>query len=290
MKRKFFAILLAGMLVLSLAACAAQPAPSSTTAATTAVTTAAATTAATTATTAAPISLDLSTLANQPDADEAAAPKYVFLFIGDGMSYPQFQAAADYLGAIADEDYAQSLPSVGYADRAGTVLDGPVALNFMDFAVAGSAVTYDSCSFAPDSASTATSIATGFKTYSGMINVDETGTISYETIAEKLHAQKNWKVGIISSVNLNHATPAAFYAHQASRSSYYNIGLELIDSGFEFFAGGGLLKPDGHDSENPSENLYDLAEAAGYTVVKTQAEAEKVTEGPVIIIDENLAD
>ena len=294
MKRKFFAILLAGMLVLSLAACAAQPAPSSTTAATTAVTTAAATTAATTATTAAttaaPISLDLSTLASQPDADEAAAPKYVFLFIGDGMSYPQFQAAADYLGAIADEDYAQSLPSVSYADRAGTVLDGPVALNFMDFAVAGSAVTYDSCSFAPDFASTATSIATGFKTYSGMINVDETGTISYETIAEKLHAQKNWKVGIISSVNLNHATPAAFYAHQASRSSYYDIGLELIDSGFEFFAGGGLLKPDGHDSENPSENLYDLAEAAGYTVVKTQAEAEKVTEGPVIIIDENLAD
>ena len=29
------------------------------------------------------------------------APKYVFLFIGDGMSYPQFQAAADYLGAQA---------------------------------------------------------------------------------------------------------------------------------------------------------------------------------------------
>ncbi|MGN1073848.1 MAG: hypothetical protein ACI4QB_02545, partial [Eubacteriales bacterium] len=116
MQRKFFAILLAGMLVLSLAACAAQPAATPTTAATTAAataaTTAATTAAATTAaaTTAAPISLDLSTLASQPDADEAAAPKYVFLFIGDGMSYPQFQAAADYLGAIADEDYAQSLP------------------------------------------------------------------------------------------------------------------------------------------------------------------------------------
>ena len=34
----------------------------------------------------------------------ASAPKYVFLFIGDGMSYPQFQAAADYLGALADSD------------------------------------------------------------------------------------------------------------------------------------------------------------------------------------------
>ena len=50
-------------------------------------------------------------------------------------------------------------------------------------------------------------------------------------------------MGVITSVNLNHATPAAFYAHQASRNDYYDIGLELIDSGFEYFAGGGLLKP-----------------------------------------------
>lgn len=48
-------------------------------------------------------------------------------------------------------------------------MDGPVKLNFMDFEVADSAVTYDSCSFAPDSASTATSIATGKKTYSGRL-------------------------------------------------------------------------------------------------------------------------
>ena len=100
---------------------------------------------------------------------DGAAPKYVFLFIGDGMSYPQFQAAADYLGALSDSDYASSLPSVSYADRNGTTLDGPVKLNFMNFDVSGSAVTYDSCSFAPDSASTANSIATGYKTYSGMI-------------------------------------------------------------------------------------------------------------------------
>ena len=118
----------------------------------------------------------------------ASAPKYVFLFIGDGMSYPQFQAAADYLGALADDDADQALPSVKYDARGGAALDGPRALNFMNFPVAGSAVTYDSCSFAPDSASTATSIATGRKTCSGMINVDETGATSFETIAEKLHS------------------------------------------------------------------------------------------------------
>ena len=158
----------------------------------------------------------------------------------------------------------------------------------MNFEAAGSAVTYDSNSFAPDSASTATSISTGYKTYSGSINVDETGTISYETIAEQLHAQKGYSVGVITSVNLNHATPAAFYAHQASRNDYYDIGLELIDSGFEYFAGGGLLKPTG--AEGDQADLYALAEKAGYHVVKTQAEAEQVTGGPVVIIDEHLAD
>ena len=52
--------------------------------------------------------------------------KYVFLFIGDGMSYPQFQAAADYLGALAE-------------DKDG-ILNGSQALNFMQFPVAGSTI------------------------------------------------------------------------------------------------------------------------------------------------------
>ena len=216
------------------------------------------------------------------------APKYVFLFIGDGMSYPQIQSTADYLGALTDEDYWQAQPSLD--DNQGAILDGPSYLNFMNFEAAGSAVTYDSNSFAPDSASTATSIATGYKTYSGSINVDETGTVKYETIAEKLHEQKGYSVGVITSVNLNHATPAAFYAHQASRSSYYEIGLEMIASDFEYFAGGGLLSPTG--SEGDQEDLYALAAEAGYTVTRTQADAEKVgadTE-KAILIDEDLAD
>ena len=213
-------------------------------------------------------------------------PKYVFLFIGDGMSYPQIQSTSDYLGALNDEDYWQAQPSLD--DNQGAILDGPEYLNFMNFEGVGTAVTFDSNSFAPDSASTATSIATGHKTYSGSINVDETGTVEYETIAEQLKAQKGYEIGVITSVNLNHATPAAFYAHQASRNDYYEIGLELVESGFEYFAGGGLLKPTGADEDQ--EDLYALAEQAGYNVVKTQAEAEQVTEGPVIIVDEHLAD
>ena len=223
---------------------------------------------------------------NQEEGTDTTELKYVFMFIGDGMSYPQIQSTSDFLGALNDEDYHQAQPSLD--DNEGAILDGPEYLNFMNFEAAGSAVTYDSNSFAPDSASTATSLATGHKTYSGSINVDETGTVEYETIAEKLHDQKGYSIGVITSVNLNHATPAAYYAHQASRNDYYEIGLELIDSGFEYFAGGGLLDPDGADGDKL--NLYDQAEAAGYTVAMTQEEAEAVTNGPVVIIDEHLAD
>ena len=266
-KTRLTAGLLAGITALSLAGCASAPAS--------------------------PAAEAEKTAAVMQDSAVYAAgktPKYVFLFIGDGMSYPQFQAAADYLGAVADPDYVKAEPSISREDREGAVLNGPKALNFMEFDMAGSAVTYDSCSFAPDSASTATSIATGHKTYSGMINVDETGTKEYETIAEQLHEQKGWKIGVISSVNLNHATPAAFYAHQASRNNYYEIGTELVESGFEYFAGGALLKPNGADGNQTS--LYELAEQAGYLVTDTQAEAEQVTaqDGKVILIDEHLAD
>jgi alkaline phosphatase len=208
-----------------------------------------------------------------PIQKSANAPKYVFLFIGDGMSYPQIQSASYYLGASNND---------------GGVVNQE--LNFMKFPITGTAQTYDSTSFCPDSASTATSIATGNKTYSGTINMDTTLTISYETIAEKLKKQLGYKIGVISSVNINHATPAAFYAHQSSRNNYYEIGLEMVESGFDFFAGGALLKPTGNDGDKA--DLYQLATDAGYKLVKTQSEAQKLskTDGKAIVIAEKLAD
>ena len=200
-------------------------------------------------------------------------PKYIFLFIGDGMSYPQVQSASYYLGAAASNGGVETKE-----------------LSFMNFPVVGSAQTFDSTSFCPDSASTATSISTGNKTYSGVINMDTSKTIKFETISEKLKEQLGYKIGVLTSVNLNHATPAAFYAHQASRKNYYEIGQEMIASGFDYFAGGGLLDPTGKGKDLP--NLYDVAKEAGYTVTTTQSEIATVTKdtGKVIAIDENLAD
>ena len=228
--------------------------------------------------------------ANETDvvADGQQVPKYVFLFIGDGMSYPQIQLTNYFVSANNNASGTPETVTVDGEDQ--TVLASQNNLTMMNFPVSGSAQTYDSTSFAPDSASTATSIATGNKTWSGSINVSTDFTQEYETIAEKLKAQKDYKIGIISSVNLNHATPAAFYAHQASRNSYYEIGLELIESEFDYFAGGALLSPTG--SEEDQTDLYQLAEEAGYKVVTTQADAEALTpeDGKAIVIEEHLAD
>ena len=202
-------------------------------------------------------------------------PKYVFLFIGDGMSYPQIQVTNYYMTI---QNNGGEYPAV---------LESKNNLSFMDFPVNGSAQTYDRSSFAPDSSSTATSIATGNKTYSGRLNVGIDGFAKFETIAEKLKEQKDFKIGIVTSVNINHATPGAFYAHQISRSEYHKIGKELVESGFDYFAGGAFREP---ENSAGKQNLYELAEKAGYKVVKTQAEADalKPGDGKAIVIAEHL--
>ena len=200
-------------------------------------------------------------------------PKYVFLFIGDGMGTAQIQSARFYQGTATNN---------------GAVTEAE--LSFTQFPEVGSVTTYDSTSFCPDSASTATSIATGHKTESGVINMCPwTRDVPYETIAEKLHKQRGYKVGVISSVNIDHATPAAFYAHQKSRKNYYDIGVELANSGFEYFAGGEFQKVNG-DGTVP--NNHEVAAQAGYNVVTTQAGAAALAAGAgkTLIIAENLAD
>ena len=230
--------------------------------------------------TAAPVAANAAAPAASTAADEENCfglfqkkPKYIFLFIGDGMGTAQIQSARFYQGTVTNN---------------GAITEAE--LSFTQFPEVGSVTTYDSTSFCPDSASTATSIASGKKTESGVINMCPwTRDVPYETIAEKLHKQKGYKVGIVSTVNIDHATPAAFYAHQKTRKNYYQIGVELANSGFEYFAGGEFQKVNG-DGTGP--NNHEVAAQAGYNVVTTQAGAAalKAGAGKTLIIAENLAD
>ena len=150
-------------------------------------------------------------------APKGAKPaKYVFLFIGDGMAMPQISSAEVYSTARASKDIAFK------------------KLGFSQFPVSGLTTTYDAKTFITDSASAGTAIASGNKTESGVVNMDVSKTTKFKTIAEYAH-EKGKKVGIITSVSLDHATPACFYAKEPSRGNYYNIAVQLANSPVRVF-------------------------------------------------------
>ena len=186
-------------------------------------------------------------------AEEAApaAPKYVFMFIGDGMGNPQVTATQYYLGALQNPD---------------SELPVPAALSFTGFENVGLMTTYDASSFCPDSASTATSMASGNKTLSGVLNYNVDLTESFKLITEYAK-EAGKKVGVISSVSLDHATPAAYYAKMPSRNDYYDIAVQGITGDtLDFIGGGNWNQPDGDGTQ---ANLYDLARENGFNVVNT---------------------
>ena len=77
-----------------------------------------------------------------------------------------------------------------------------------------------------DSASSATSIFTGKKTYNAAIGVDIDGKPIY-SIAHDLQKQGR-SVGVVTSVPFSHATPASAYAHNVSRNDYQDISRDLL--------------------------------------------------------------
>ncbi|MEW6263012.1 MAG: alkaline phosphatase [Thermodesulfobacteriota bacterium] len=185
-----------------------------------------------------------------------ANAKYVFIFIGDGMGIAQRNAA---------EIYLSHLKGVNRPEQTKLVMN--------TFPAQGVNTTYDLSSVIPDSASTATAIACGHKTKSGVIGMDAAGKVSYESISE-VAKKKGWKVGILSTVSLDHATPAAFYAHVPSRGQMYDICMQLVNSNFDYFAGGQLLKPmDKKDSSKP--NALEAAKKNGYTIALGRAGLDK---------------
>jgi len=87
----------------------------------------------------------------------------------------------------------------------------------------------------------------GDKTGNKPENVD--GSQIPQTIAERLKAEKGMKIGIVSTVTINHATPAAYYAHVPSRNDYYGIAMQMADSGFDYFGGGTISQPTGKEKD-----------------------------------------
>ncbi|MDD3038512.1 alkaline phosphatase [Bacteroides sp.] len=174
--------------------------------------------------------------------------KYVFYFIGDGMGVNQVNGAEMYYAEIQN----------------GRI--GVEPLLFTQFPVATMATTFSATNSVTDSAAAGTALSTGKKTYNSAIAVGEDKQ-PLETIAEKAK-KAGKKVGITTSVSVDHATPSAFYAHQPNRNMYYEIALDLPKANFDFYAGGGFLKPSKTYNKKDAPSIYPILEEAGYTIAR----------------------
>jgi alkaline phosphatase len=121
-----------------------------------------------------------------------------------------------------------------------------------------------------DSASAGTAFACGVKTKSGTIGMDQTLAKNVKSIAQLAH-ESGKKVGILSSVSLDHATPAAYFASVANRGYMNNIATQMAETGYEFFGGGGLVAPTGPARSGDTGNdVWALLSANGYEVRNTR--------------------
>jgi alkaline phosphatase len=165
------------------------------------------------------------------------------MFIGDGMGLGQVALAESY---------------ISYQE--GRL--GGASLSFTQFPVYGLCKTYSADHNITCSAASGTAIACGEKTKNGHVGVDASGC-PMKSVATILK-EEGYKVGIMTNVQVNHATPAAFYGQQSDRNNYYEIGQELPSSGFEFFAGSGFYKSRGLNGDR--EPLGKYVEDNGYEV------------------------
>ena len=136
----------------------------------------------------------------------------IILMIGDGMGLTQISAGM-------------------YANNNSTALEG--------FEYIGLSKTHAYDQFITDSAASGTAMATGVKTYNGVLGIDSKNVL-HKSILE-ICQEKGYKTALIATSSIAHATPASFYAKIDSRRKYEEIALQLSQQDVDLFIGGGKM-------------------------------------------------
>nr|WP_272212757.1 alkaline phosphatase [Marinicella sp. W31]MDC2878672.1 alkaline phosphatase [Marinicella sp. W31] len=210
--------------------------------------------------------------------DTPAMPKAknIIFFVADGMSMGHRTAAR--------------IMSKGMTEGKA---DGRLSMDGLDhMATIGTSSTH---SIATDSANTMSAYMTGHKTRVNALGVyaDRTPNSQddpkVETIAEALRRQTGKSIGVVSTAEIEDATPAAVVAHTRLRADKADIVGMFYDIKPEVILGGGsayFLKSDVAGSKRKDDKDYiSMFEDAGYTVVTSADEldtAEKPEDGKLL--------
>lgn len=183
--------------------------------------------------------------AQEKEAPKPEKAKYVFLFIGDGMGFAHIGLTEAY-----------------QAYKKGKM--GSEPLQFTQFPVMGMATNYSASNIITCSSASATALASGIKTNNSTVGVYPDSIPVYQ-ITYKLR-DLGYKIGIMTSVTIDHATPAGFFGHNISRKNYFQLAMELPESGFEFFGGGGFQGATDKNIADAESQVYGKLAEKGYTV------------------------
>lgn len=198
---------------------------------------------------------------------EQKPAKYVFLFIGDGMGFSHVALTEAYK-----------------ATKLGKI--GSEPLLFTQFPVLGMATTYSASNMITCSSAAATALASGYKTINNVVGVYPDST-NVRQISYKLK-ELGYSIGIMTSVTIDHATPAGFYGHNVNRNGYFDISMQLPLSDFDFFGGGGFGGVKAKGVEDAEKKIYDNVAEHGYTVAYgvEDYKAKKGDAGKMILFQE----
>lgn len=156
-------------------------------------------------------------------------PKNVIVFIGDGMGFNHVDATSIYLFG---ETGSLVFEGKEWQKLAQATFPAFLRMDSVKIAAAGynpRAAWSDSAYLKrdyTDSGAAGTALSTGRKTYNGAIGMGvDADTLRNLTQFAK---EKGKAAGVVTSVQISHATPAAFSANNESRSNYDQIARHQI--------------------------------------------------------------
>lgn len=207
--------------------------------------------------------------ANNAEASQQR-PDNLILVIGDGMGFP-------YLNA-----YRYFKDGRGMTDQAD------IERTIFDKYMVGFASTYPADeTLVTDSASSATTLASGIKTYNGSIGLD-TDRKPVKTMMDYAREQ-GMLTGAVATVQVTHATPAAFFTNVESRRMQNEIADQFAERdsngnwSFDLLLGGGLnfFVRDG-DEETPAVDHLEYFRNNGMRVVTSFEDLQTQQRLPLI--------
>ncbi|MFC3124031.1 alkaline phosphatase [Pseudoroseomonas globiformis] len=254
-------------------------------------------------------------------ADTTPAAKNVILLISDGAGVGTWDAASYFQHGELGQQAYDDFPVQGYMTT--YPLTTSSTPTFDEGGVDGQALGYDFTKVwnaAPaegmfgeypaafegyeylrenvtDSAAAGTALSTGVKTYNNAISYDNNGNKLMNIGDYVVEAGK--ALGVVTSVQWSHATPAAFAAHNESRNDYASISKEMIESGqasvimgggHPFYDANGEFRiptsPDDYNYVGGAETFMEVMSGnTDYSFIDSMAQFEALADGSYTLAD-----